>query len=152
MAIVLDKFKSRLVVYTFSVAFTCNIAVIIQVYYVPNYGLVYVPACMMGFIEASMNASISTILSKEYKGKAEAFSQFKFQQSLWTCQPSLMVILMPQDVFLYVMVGISTIMTAITFFYKGESDMYTKIEAVEKVNTTTKVILTYCVNNVGQNK
>ena len=70
----LDKFPRKLFVYAISVGFTLNIVIITWVWFVENYAFAFLPCCIMGFLEASFNATSSTILGKDYKGRLEAFS------------------------------------------------------------------------------
>jgi hypothetical protein len=88
----------------------------------PNYFWSFVPSCMLGVLEAGFNSTVSTVLGKDYKGRLEAYSLFKFQQCLWTCLPSLLIMFFETRTFLYIMIGLSGLATVILFAYVGEPE------------------------------
>jgi len=125
LAKILDKFARKWFVWFTSVGFTLNLGIMLIIYFYPNYFGAYWPTCILGLLESGFGGTATTICGKDYKGTLESFNLFKFHQCLWTCLPSLFIILMPELTFLYVMIGMCGVMTIALFFYKGESAEYT---------------------------
>jgi hypothetical protein len=123
----LDKFARKKFVWAISVLWMLTLGGMLVVSFQPNYFWSFIPSCMLGALEAGFNSTGSTILGKDYKGRLEAFSLFKFHQCLWTCLPSLLIMYFETRTFLYIMIGLSGLATVILFTYNGEPDEGTEV-------------------------